>query len=1091
MKPSWGKVRIGAIAALSAAAFAIITVAILTISHAQLQTPSVWPMFHHDIAHTGRSPYTNPAPNQKWVLPGVASIDSSAAIGNDGTIYIQSGTLYALTDLGASVTPKWAFAPSIGDKSTPAIGADNTIYVGSISGHFYAVYDNISLLLNGTQKWIYPASGTIGAVNSSPTIGSDGTIYFGSDDHNLYALTSSGTQKWAPFTTSGAVESSPAISADGSTVYFGSNDGHLYAVYTANGTQKWVYPASGAIGAVNSSPAIGADGTIYFGSQDDNLYAVADCIGSGNPITACGGPGTAAQKWAFPTSGGIYLSSPAISADGSTVYVGSGDHNLYAVNTATGAPKWAAPFTTGFGVESSPAIGADGIIYVGSGDGNLYAVADCTGSGNPIPACGSPGTAAQKWAFSMASHGDVEGSPAIGADGTIYIGVEDGHFFALGMACPAGQTSTYINTGQSPSSPTGPDPFWQLLSDPNGGFTAPAPATVVSAYPGWSSNSFTSSQWVSASSSCGGPAVGASCGAGPYIYQICWTQTGTGSVTLQFLADNDAVVCLNNPSCPQDSTSPVIGTSGVIGFDDPSDPSSNFRSPTYIANTPTSPTSLSTPLNCLDIDVGNISAATGLEVQGLLCGTVSLVGSPTATPTATVTATATATATATRTATATATLTPTATATATATRTATATATTTATPTATCPAGTATTSINTGQVTGGLPQPDPHWRLMSGPGYGAGQAIVVSPNSGWSTALSPANWDSAAAACAPAYSSCAGGTYDYEICWKETGAKAVKLQFLSDNQGCVSLNGSSLGCNAASGGNADFTIPTSASGTGNNLMNHLDIFVTNQADTATGFEVQGSVCGKVNLERCPTPKPTRTATPKPTKTAIPTKTPTPRRTPTPTKTVKPTRTPTATPTPPCPQGTKKWTWINTGQVTGGLPQPDPHWRLMSGPGYVPGQAIAVSPNSGWSTALSPANWDSAAAACAPAYSSCAGGTYDYEICWKEAGAKAVKLQFLSDNQGCVSLNGSSLGCNPGGSGTADFRIPTSVSGTGIAGKNHLDVVVTNETNTATGFEVQGSVCGKVNLVRCPTPKPTRTATPTRTKTATPTATKTP
>ena len=48
--------------------------------------------------------------------------------------------------------------------------------------------------------------------------------------------------------------------------------------------------------------------------------------------------------------------------------------NLYAVtdNGASATEKWA--FGTGSSVFSSPAIGADGTIYVGSGDDNLYAV---------------------------------------------------------------------------------------------------------------------------------------------------------------------------------------------------------------------------------------------------------------------------------------------------------------------------------------------------------------------------------------------------------------------------------------------------------------------------------------------------------------------------------------------------------------------------------------------------------------------------------------------------------------------------------------------------------------------------------------------
>ncbi|MEI6519941.1 MAG: PQQ-binding-like beta-propeller repeat protein [bacterium] len=72
---------------------------------------------------------------------------------------------------------------------------------------------------------------------------------------------------------------------------------------------------------------------------------------------------------------------------------------------ATAAQKWA--FTTGWNIYSSPALGADGTVYVGSQDKKLYAV-------NP------DGT--QRWAFTT---GDVVWSPALGADGTVYVGSFD------------------------------------------------------------------------------------------------------------------------------------------------------------------------------------------------------------------------------------------------------------------------------------------------------------------------------------------------------------------------------------------------------------------------------------------------------------------------------------------------------------------------------------------------------------------------------------------------------------------------------------------------------------------------------------------
>ena len=77
-----------------------------------------------------------------------------------------------------------------------------------------------------------------------------------------------------------------------------------------------------------------------------------------------------APIWEFET-GGYVDSSPAIGSDG-TVYVGSVKGNLYAINGKSGVKLW--EFETESGVRSSPAIGSDGTVYVGSKDKKLYAI---------------------------------------------------------------------------------------------------------------------------------------------------------------------------------------------------------------------------------------------------------------------------------------------------------------------------------------------------------------------------------------------------------------------------------------------------------------------------------------------------------------------------------------------------------------------------------------------------------------------------------------------------------------------------------------------------------------------------------------------
>ncbi len=70
-------------------------------------------------------------------------------------------------------------------------------------------------------------------------------------------------------------------------------------------------------------------------------------------------------------------------------------------------------------MSSSPAIAADGTVYVGSSDKKLYAISP--------PASGASGVL--RWAFATGER--IESSPAIGPDGTVYVGSFDGTLYAI------------------------------------------------------------------------------------------------------------------------------------------------------------------------------------------------------------------------------------------------------------------------------------------------------------------------------------------------------------------------------------------------------------------------------------------------------------------------------------------------------------------------------------------------------------------------------------------------------------------------------------------------------------------------------------
>jgi outer membrane protein assembly factor BamB len=372
---------------------------------------SPWPMFRHDLSHTGRSIYTGPADSTlSWTFYANKGIASSPAIGYDGTIYVGPSAYSCFYAINPDGDLKWCFRPGAGVFSSPAIGPDGTIYVGSLDRYFYAIEDSVTY---GKSKWMtYLETG----IFSSPAIGTDRTIYVGSLDFNVYALNWDGTIKWS-HPTGWCVFSSPAIGPDGA-VFVGSKDEHLYALEDSvtYGKLRWRC-ATGQFydgHLVDSSPAIGPDGTIYvgtdpYGAAGHTPVPVDTVFFAINP--------DGSLKWSFPMNDGAE-SSPAIGPDG-TIYVGSYDSVLYAIadSGSQGILKW--KFRTGGSIDGSPAVDACGTIYVGSRDSTLYAI-------NP------DGT--ERWSFK--TNGAIESSPAIGGNGILYFGSFDGNLYALGSGAP-------------------------------------------------------------------------------------------------------------------------------------------------------------------------------------------------------------------------------------------------------------------------------------------------------------------------------------------------------------------------------------------------------------------------------------------------------------------------------------------------------------------------------------------------------------------------------------------------------------------------------------------------------------------------------
>lgn len=325
---------------------------------------SPWPMYLHDPQHTGRSPYRGP----------------------------QEGII------------EWVFNTCADVYSSPVLGEDGTIYLGSNSMFLYALDPS------GAEKWRFKSIGCV--LESDPLAANDGTIYFtpsgyhSNENGTLYALNADGTLKWkyehetlAPYF--------PTISKDGSALYvvlYQSTDvsyekiGHLCALHTQNGSRLWTFSADSGMG-ISNEPAIGPEGTIYCTTFEGNLYAI-------NP------DGT--FKWEFKIEGLSHLSStPSVDNDGN-IYINTLEY-LYSI-AKDGTERWRYKNSMWGNQWTTPTIAYDGTIYT-------IGIID---NGEGLLALDYDGRLKWSFAFSQAKEegwASSDNSPIVDVDGTVYLGL--------------------------------------------------------------------------------------------------------------------------------------------------------------------------------------------------------------------------------------------------------------------------------------------------------------------------------------------------------------------------------------------------------------------------------------------------------------------------------------------------------------------------------------------------------------------------------------------------------------------------------------------------------------------------------------------
>ena len=396
---------------------------------------------------------------------------------------------------GVDETSPWPapFTTNGAVRSKPIIGSNDTLYVATLNGYLHAID-----LIDGTEKWTFPNSDPtvtdLVDIVTNPAINDSGdTIYVAERDgstRRLWAIdTSDGTKKWVFPDSDPAVasigrtdESSPAVDRNG-LVYSGESDGDSDGNFRAiqpNGIQKWVYDVNEEVegDAIVDRTGGAYDGYIYVGVDGGRVMQFAP-------------DSTGTPEWEFAVGPDIET-APVLSDDGSIVYVLGENGTVYAINASDGSSAWGSnPDTDGSyhdsnpvvdtsgsayngsiyimnsdqdGIEgaylssvkadgsgfnwervpvkdaaaaspehskSSPAVGLDGTIYVGSDDNHLYAI--------------NPSDGSVKWRINLGA--DVRSSPTVGADGTVYIGSDDNKVFAInGLALPRNRRDLYVTS---------------------------------------------------------------------------------------------------------------------------------------------------------------------------------------------------------------------------------------------------------------------------------------------------------------------------------------------------------------------------------------------------------------------------------------------------------------------------------------------------------------------------------------------------------------------------------------------------------------------------------------------------------------------
>ncbi len=356
---------------------------------------SPWPQAGHDARRSSAVAQGVSGPTsgrQRWQRRLGASVGAGPVIGVDGSVLVGSddGVLHALDP--ATGADRWTFDSASPRGQAPSTSAavleDGTVLWPGGGEALYALDQRGRLLWR--ESLLGPGL--------SPAVAGDGRVYVSDAGGGVLALEVTEVDHRVVWREDlgGPSQTSATVSPTG-TVVVGT--AHALIGLRDDGDRarrrwRWTTPAT-----LEVSAGVGPDGTAVVGLDDRYTYGIDD---------------RGRQRWRF-TKGDWSYSSATVTPDGRAF---AGDHlglvdvlradtGVVLRRTSTRPP--ASRFRTGKGIWTSVAVDARGRSYVGTAPGHVVGF-------------GEDGT----MLFDVDVHATVESYPALGADGTLYIGSQNG-----------------------------------------------------------------------------------------------------------------------------------------------------------------------------------------------------------------------------------------------------------------------------------------------------------------------------------------------------------------------------------------------------------------------------------------------------------------------------------------------------------------------------------------------------------------------------------------------------------------------------------------------------------------------------------------